>query len=110
MRIARLPRRRRRTNPALRAELLAAFDRSGLSATIFARRHGIHYTTFCAWRAQRGQTKAAPAFVQVELSGAPAGAGLIIELGGGARLRIESPAQIGLAAQLVQQLNAARPC
>ena len=100
----------RRTDAAQRAELLAAFDRSGLSAAVFARRYGIHYTTFCAWRAQRAKTKASPAFVQVELGGAPAWAGLVIELGGGVRLRIESPAQISLAAQLVQQLNAARPC
>jgi transposase-like protein len=49
-----------------RAQLLAAFERSGLSGAAFARQHGIHYTTFCGWR-QR-QAKARPAFVQVELA------------------------------------------
>jgi hypothetical protein len=35
---------------------------------------------------------------------------LIVELVGQARLRIESAGQIALAAQLLQHLNAARPC
>jgi hypothetical protein len=33
--------RRRRTSPSRRTELLAAFDRSGLSAAAFARQQGI---------------------------------------------------------------------
>lgn len=37
---------RRSTDAARRAQPLAAFNRSGLSATAFARRHGLHYTTF----------------------------------------------------------------
>lgn len=57
---------RRRTDAARRAQLLAAFERSGLSAAAFARRHGLHYTTFCGWRQRRTQAKTALAFVQVE--------------------------------------------
>jgi transposase-like protein len=98
------------TDAARRARVLAAFDRSGLSAAAFARRHGLNYTTFCGWRQQRAKPQSTPAFVQVELPAPPAPAGLIVELGGRARLRIESPAHIALAAQLLQHLNAAGPC
>lgn len=102
--------RTRRTNVAERARLLAAYDRSGLSAASFARQHRIHYTTFCGWRARRSKTNPEPAFVQVELTAPVTADGLIVELGGNARLRIESSGQIALAAQLLQRLNAARPC
>lgn len=100
----------KRTTTAERAQLLATFDRSGLSAAAFARKHQIHYTTFCGWRARRSKAKPAPAFVQVELATASAPAGLVVELGGNARIRIESASQIALAVQLLEQLNTVRPC
>ena len=106
--------RARRSAAAQRAQLLTAFDRSGLSAAAFARRHQLRYTTFCNWRQRRDRAAVAPSFVQVELPAEPVaaatGTALIVELGRYARLRIESPAQIALAAALLQQLNAARPC
>ncbi len=105
----RIP-RASRTPAAERARLLAAFERSGLSAAAFARQHGLHYTTFCGWRHQRAKLKPAPAFVQVELTAPPTADGLVVEWGGNVRLRIESSRQIALAAQLLQHLNAARPC
>jgi hypothetical protein len=89
---------------------LAAFERSGLSAAAFARQHGLNYTTFCGWRQRRARLNGAPAFVQVELPVAAAPAGLVVELGEHARLRIESPAQIALAAQLLQAFSATHPC
>lgn len=110
MKISNRPTRAKRTAAACRAQLLRAFDRSGLSAAAFARQHGLHYTTFCGWRARRPKPKPSPAFVQVELTTPPPADGLIIELGGKARLRIESPSQIALAAQLIQHLTAATPC
>lgn len=97
----------RHRTPARRAQLLAAFDRSGLSAAAFARQHHISYTTFCGWRARRARAKASPRFVQVELPVAPSlPSGLVIELGDQARVRVSSAGQIGLAAQLIQKLNA----
>lgn len=98
----------RRAGAARRAQLLSVFDRSGLSAAAFARQYKLNYTTFCGWRQRRRAAKV-PAFVQLEVTPPPAAGGLIVELGV-ARLRIESAAQIALAAQLVQQLNVARPC
>jgi|SRR5579872_3122107 len=96
------------TNPAERADLLDAFERSGLSAAAFARKHGIRYGTFDVWRRQR--RKAAPGFVQVEVAPAPESVELVIEFGPGARLRVASAAQVALAAQLLQALNSRRPC
>jgi transposase-like protein len=104
-------RRRRavRTDAAQRAQLLAAFDRSGLSATDFARRHDIHYTTFCGWRRRRDRAKASPAFVQVELDSPAPPSELVIEMGA-ARLRLVSAAQLPLAARLLQILQEGQRC
>ena len=103
-------RRLRRTQADRRAQLLTAFDRSGLSAAAFARQHALNYTTFCGWRQQRAKTKTSPGFVQVELPTPAAPAELTIELGAQARLRITSASQIGLAARLLQALNAQTAC
>ena len=102
-------RRAPRTDAARRAQLLAAFDRSGLSAADFARQHGVHYTTFCGWRRRRDQAKAPPAFVQVELAPPAPVSELVMEVGL-ARLRLASPAQIPLAARLLQMLREGQPC
>jgi hypothetical protein len=104
------PRRRApRTAAAQRAQLLAAFDRSGLSASDFARQQGIHYTTFCGWRQRRDRTKASPAFVQVELASPAPPSELVIEMGA-ARLRVVSVAQLPLAARLLQILQEGQRC
>jgi hypothetical protein len=109
MKASRFRTRSRRTDAAQRAQLLAAFDRSGLSAAAFARQQCLNYTTFCGWRQRRTKAGSSPAFVQVEVTPAPAPVELVIELGQG-RMRIGCPAQIALAAALLQHLNAARPC
>jgi hypothetical protein len=99
-----------RTSAARRARLLAAFDRSGLSAAAFARQHGLTYTTFCGWRHRRARTKPSPGFVQVELPAAPAPVELLIELGAHARLRLTCVGQLDLAARLIQALHPPTPC
>jgi hypothetical protein len=93
-----------------RAQLLAAFDRSGLSSAAFARKQGLNYTTFCGWRHRRAKAKPSPEFVQVELSAPAAPVELLIDLGASARLRLTSTAQIELAARLLQQLNTPASC
>jgi hypothetical protein len=102
--------RSRHTTPARRAKLLAAFNRSDLSAAAFARKHHIRYTTFCGWRSRRAQGKASPRFVQVELPAASLAPELVIELGAQARVRVSSTGEIGLVAQLIQNLNVHRSC
>jgi hypothetical protein len=105
------PRRRApRSDAAGRAQLLGAFERSGLSAADFARQQGIHYTTFCGWRQRWERDKPSPDFVQVDISESTPPVELVIELAGTARLRLTSEAQIPLAAQLLRACNVARPC
>jgi hypothetical protein len=110
MKTANGPFRARRTTAAKRTQLLANFERSGLSAAAFARQHALNYTTFCGWRQRRGQANPLPAFVEVELPVAPAATELVVEWGAQARLRIRCFGQIPLAARLLQDLNAATPC
>jgi hypothetical protein len=98
----------RRTTSSQRAELLRAFDRSGLSAADFARKHRINYTTFCGWRHRRAKaagSAGAPAFVEVELPppAVPA-SGLVVEVGAQIRLRVSHAEQVPWAAALLNQL------
>jgi hypothetical protein len=111
MRHTNSPLRVRRSTSTQRAELLAAFDRSGLSAAAFARKHQLNYTTFCGWRHRRDRVKpAAPAFLEVEVAPPDAPAELLIELGSSARLRIRCASQMELAARLIQTFNASAAC
>ena len=110
MSLSKVRYRRGRTDAAQREQLLAAFERSGLSAAEFARQQGLNYTTFCGWRQRRDKTPTSPAFVQVELAAPVAPVELLIEVGALARLRLQSEDQITLAAKLLQHLNAVRPC
>lgn len=103
-------RRLARTDAARRAQLLATFDRSGLSAAASARQHGLNYTTFCGWRAQRAKTRTAPEFVEVEVAAPAPPVELVIEVGPPTRLRIQSESQIVLAARLLRSLNAPAAC
>lgn len=101
---------RTRVDGQRRARLLAAFDRSGLSAAAFARRQKLNYTTFCGWRHRRTKSKARPAFVEVELPGPAMVGPVTIELGKVARLTMTSAGQIGLVAALIQALNPKSAC
>ena len=98
-----------RTSHTERTALLQAFKRSGLSAAVFAREHGLGYSTFYHWLRQ-ARTATAPAFVEVDLSPAPVTESLLIELGPVPRLRLTSMHQIALAARLLQALQAPTPC
>jgi len=111
-----------------REALLDEFERSGSSAARFARLAGIKYPTFANWvhqrRKGRGSASVGPSAAAslgdgvartgparlfealVEGSGrtprpAMSAAGLMIELPGGSRLRIESPVHLEMAAELV---------
>jgi transposase-like protein len=105
-------RRRQRTPSNRRAQLVAAFDRSGLSAAAFARQHDIGYTTFCGWRHRqtKAKAKASPGFIEVELPGPAAAVELLIEVGAHTRLRISSAGQVELAARFVHCFNAQSSC
>ncbi|HZM06375.1 MAG TPA: helix-turn-helix domain-containing protein [Candidatus Saccharimonadales bacterium] len=98
-----------RTRASQRAQLVALFDRSGLSATAFARRHGLNYTTFCGWR-QKTKAGLSPRFVQIDLPAPTTRVELVIELGAFARLRLTAQEQIPMAARLLQTLDTQSPC
>ena len=102
--------RRSRTSTAQRAQLLAAFERSGLSAAAFARQHGLNYTTFCGWRQRQANAEPSPGFVQVDLPTPEDPAEVVIELGVSTRMRITDAGQIELAARLLQVLHVPPPC
>ena len=107
-----------RTPRARREALLEGLERSGVSAKKFAALVGVNYQTFAscvqARRKARGQEPSAAGPVRLweavveggrcadrEPLGAP---GLWIDLPGGSRMRIESPVQLQMAAELVSLL------
>ena len=103
-------RRRQRTPSSRRAQLLAAFDRSGLSAAAFARQHDIGYTTFCGWRHRQTKAEASPGFIEVELPGLAAAVELLIEVGAHTRLRLSCAGQVELAARFLHRFSALASC
>ena len=105
-----------------REELLKEFDRSGISAMKFARLAGIKYATFANWLAKRrrtgggaqahggaeggansvgGPVRLFEAVVDSERRFALGGVCMTIEFSGGARLLVESPAQLPMVAELL---------
>jgi hypothetical protein len=104
-----------RRSGAQRAEILAAFDASGVSAAEFARLVGVKYLTLAGWLHRRGRPRGevgprnAPAvrFVEAAVPPPEASAPLELELPGGVRLRLTEPAQVPLAAALLRGLG---PC
>lgn len=120
-----------RVSPQRREALVDEFEKSGVSGMKFARLVGIKYSTFANWVKQRRERRAATKLTVCgasQASGSPANAGpvrlfealldgaprspvastavegLLIELPGGSRLRIESPVQLEMAAELVAMI------
>jgi hypothetical protein len=107
---------RLRLPAAARAELLEAYDRSGMTAMAFARLHGLKYPTFIAWLAKRrrnGQPLADdPVAAATPLAGFAevvgidgAAAPLRVQVAGGMVLEIHSRAALPMAAELLAMLR-----
>ena len=115
-----------------RAWLIAEFERSDERPAAFAREHGVAYQTFMGWLA-RGRTRkpqafstispphadspplvAPPVFARLELDASSSStphAPLVVELPGGARLRVADAAGASLAAALIRELlQSPQPC
>ena len=102
-----------RSTAEARAEAVAEYRRSGLSASAFAKMAGISKNTFWNWLQGHGLTqKRGPAksnghppvrFVEVAAQTAPASA-LLVRLPGGATVEVTDERQAMLAARLVQSL------
>jgi len=124
-----------RVSAERRESLLDEFEKSGASGAKFAQLAGIKYATFAGWVQQRRrrrakEAKAVPrladkaengagpvrlfeAVVADESTGrreALAAHGLLVELPGGSRMRIESPVQMQMAAELMALLAQNRRC
>jgi hypothetical protein len=103
--------------PQLRAELLDAFARSGMSAMAFARQHGVKYPTFMAWLAKRrreasdgGEARTeGPGFAEV-LGIGGAAVPLRVLLPCGAVLEVAGRAALPWAAELLATLRRLPPC
>ena len=101
-----------------REALLDEFERSGLSGVKFAQMVGVKYPTFALWVQKRRKTRKlagtgeaqAVTFAEAVVdrsAGVVIGAGgLEIELPGGARMVIQSPAQLQMAAELLRMVAA----
>jgi len=60
--------KRLRSTPSQRAAHLAAWKRSGQSAAVYARAHGLHARNLYAWRSQREKSgPPASAFIPVQI-------------------------------------------
>ena len=102
-----------RSTAEARAEAVAEFRRSGLSASAFAKMAGISKNTFWNWLQCHGLTqKRGPGksnvhppvrFMQVAAQTAPTSA-LLVRLPGGATVELVDERQAVLVARLVQSL------
>ncbi len=106
-----------RRSAAQRAEILAAFEQSGVSAAEFARLVGMKYPTLAGWlhrrrrRPDEARTAPRPAVRFVEAAVPPppmtAPAPVELELPGHVKLRLTEPGQVPLVVALLRGLG---PC
>lgn len=104
-----------RRSAGQRAEILAAFDQSGVSAAEFARLVGVKYPTLAGWLHRRGRRPGGagsdpqPKVRFVEATAAPpeAPAPLELELPGNVKLRLTELGQVPLVVALLRGLG---PC
>lgn len=106
------PRGRTRYTAVQRQELLAQYGRSGLSASAFAREHGINLSTLYQWsqRMKSAPRHSVPLFKEIMLSGGPLAPTWAAEITVGHEItvRLGSAISAKLITQVIQQLR--RPC
>jgi hypothetical protein len=115
-----------RVPPDRREALLDEFERSGLSGARFARMAGVKYPTLANWLQKRRKAReqsaepTGPSIGEAAMTKGPvrlfeavvgegvgrpvsrmSETGLMIELPGGGRMRVESPIELRLAAELL---------
>jgi transposase-like protein len=99
-----------RVSKEQRRDLLAALTRSGESVPQFAQRTGLKYSTLARWvqvtrRTQRPKRPPQLRLLEAVVASAPQGPVLQVQLPGGARVELQSSAQIPLVAALVRALE-----
>ena len=96
----------------IREELLDRFESSGMSGTEFAAFYNLKYQTFATWRQKRekrlreesGQSQT-ERFVELAIPGEPPSTDLLLELPGGARMKLSTPVHARIAAELLKALQ-----
>lgn len=98
-----------------RAEAVAEYQRSGLSATAFAKMAGIAPNTFWNWLHAQGLTQKRPRalagaskpvrFMQVTPQPVSSTMALQVRLPGGVVIEVADAAQVVLTARLIEALN-----
>lgn len=99
-----------RTPPEKQAEMLAAFERSAMSAVEFAEHAGIKYPTFASWiqkrrRARGAEGVGAVSWVEAEVGSESGSGSLVVELAGGCRMVVGDAAGARLAAEVLKHLG-----
>lgn len=95
------------SNKQRRAELLAAYDRSGLTQKAFAEREGVNVHTLVSWLLQRRRAAGVVArpgtvqFAELPWSGAPPAA-LEVTLPDGVTIRGRVAAEVAVLVQLLR--------
>ena len=96
-----------------KAEVLAAFEASGLSGPAFARECGIKYPTFASWVAKARKSKVTPEasmtstpFLVAEIGedSTSGSSSLEVTLLNGASIRADNQAQVHLLGELLKTL------
>lgn len=101
-------RSRRRCTAERRAELIAAYQASGLTQVVFTQREGIKYSTFTSWlrgrrRAAQSASAAPSAPVRFVEASVPAGwSSLEVTLPDGTRVRGASAREVAEVAQALR--------
>ena len=104
---------RTRYRAQYKAEVLAAFESSGLSGPAFARECGVKYPTFASWVAKARKSRAVPdtsapstPFLIAEIGedSTSSSSALEVTLPGGACLRAGNAQQVRLLAELLKTL------
>ena len=102
-----------RTSKEQRRVILAEFERSGVSATQFAQRTGLKYSTLAAWlqryrRTKRPGPKSPMRLLEAVVAPTPLILPLQLQLPGGVRLEVHEAGQVPLVVALVRALE--KPC
>jgi transposase-like protein len=98
--------KRRRFSPQQIQQLLAQFERSGLSASAFTRQHGLCYSVFCRWRKRHCALARRPPRLQAVPLGSLFAAAWMAEIAlpNGATLRLNPQASPAWSAELLRTL------
>ena len=96
-----------------RLELLHQYERSGLSASAFAKQNGIHPTTFNHWKRKSLVDDSASAstpkgFIEVGLPSFPNTSALSLRYRDWLEIRVTQSSQVDWASRLIRQLREAQ--